>query len=248
MRAHTLDGALDHVFQVAVGGAQRLAGAGKLQQRVDQVGHLLDGQQDFAVKLIALGFAAIVVAQEFSVGHDRSQAVAQVMRDGTGHPTDGGQAFRFQKLALGFLQAGAHAKKRGGHFGHLVAAPHGDRIVIVALAQGAHAFDQRSQGAGERVGEDVDHDAAEDHGQEPERDQQAIQPPQERGGLVERLEHGQLHDRVLSGRQVHLGGEKAFLPQLDLARLQRIVGREVRMLRQFGLLRGREVLRTRVWP
>src|SRR5580698_10830596 len=95
VQAHSLHGSLHGFNDTAVGWVQVLPGAGKLEQRVDEVGHLVYAGSDLLVKLFALGGSETAVTKKLRIGDDGGQGVAKVMGNRTRHASDGGQLLRF---------------------------------------------------------------------------------------------------------------------------------------------------------
>ena len=101
MSTDCLDHPIHRLFDAAISAPQRFSSAGELEERLDQFGHLVNGNADFLVKLLALICGQAAFAQKFGVGDDSSEGVAKVVRNRTCHTPDRGQPFGFQQLLLG---------------------------------------------------------------------------------------------------------------------------------------------------
>jgi hypothetical protein len=75
MQAHRLHGALHGFANAGVGWIQRLAGAGKLQQGIDEVRHLVHAGADFLIQFFALRRSQAAVAKKFRVRDDGGERV-----------------------------------------------------------------------------------------------------------------------------------------------------------------------------
>ena len=64
----------------------------------------------------------MAVAEEFGVGDNGGEGMAEIVRDRTGHASDGGQLFGLEQIALALQQAGAHAIEGASEFGNFVSA------------------------------------------------------------------------------------------------------------------------------
>src|SRR5579864_6123943 len=90
MQADCLYGPLDRFRNVPIRGTQRFAGAGKFEQRIDEVSHQVHARANFLVQFLALRRSEVTVDEEFGVGDDGSEGMTEVVRNGTGHAPDGG--------------------------------------------------------------------------------------------------------------------------------------------------------------
>src|SRR6185295_10874375 len=80
--AHCLRRILDRRPQVPIGWSQGGAGTRKLKQGIDQFGHAMHSQLHFLIEFFALILWQISLTQELRVGNDRSERMAQIVRDG----------------------------------------------------------------------------------------------------------------------------------------------------------------------
>ena len=131
-----------------VSGIERLAGAGELEQRVDEIGHQIHARANFLIQLFALRGREMAVAEEFGVGDDGGEGMAEIVGNGTGHASNGGELFGFEQIALTFQKAGAHAIEGASQFGDFVSAARIQRMMEVARFQRAYAGDQAARAGG----------------------------------------------------------------------------------------------------
>jgi hypothetical protein len=123
MRLHSLHRSIDRRANVSIRGTQRLSRAREFQQRLDQIGHLIDGNPYLGVKIFALIRRQVAFAKKFRIRHDRRQRMPQIVRDRTRHPPNRRQPFRIEQFALRFLQVLSHPVESSRNLGNLVSAP-----------------------------------------------------------------------------------------------------------------------------
>jgi len=93
MNTDSENSTLDCFQDVALRGVQGLARARKFEQGINEVRHQVYPGSNLLVEFLALRGSEMTVSQEFGVGDNSSEGVAQIMRNGTGHPSDGGKLF-----------------------------------------------------------------------------------------------------------------------------------------------------------
>ena len=219
MQADRLNRPLDRFRDVAVSGVQRFAGAGEFEQGIDEVGHQVHAGPNFLIQLLALRRREVTVAQEFGVGDDGGEGVAQIVRNRTGHASDGGQLFGLQQVALALEKAGAHAVEGASQFGDFVSAARIQRMMEVAAFQGAHAGDQTAERPGESVRDEEHQSAADQDRGQAQQKEIAIQLIDKLRGLIVGAEDAQTNRRGSRARQDQRSGEEAFAADLDIARI-----------------------------
>src|SRR5438132_11214171 len=93
MRANGQNGTFDRVFNRTEHTTDRLTNLREFEQRIDEVGHLIDCRSNLLIELFALIAAEIFVAEKLGIGDDRRQWVPEVMGYGTRRPSDGREPF-----------------------------------------------------------------------------------------------------------------------------------------------------------
>src|SRR4029077_8195637 len=204
------------IANIAERGSQRLARTRELEQGVDEVRHQVHAALHFLVKLLALLGREVTVDQEFRIGDDGGERVAEVVGNGTGHTANRGQLLGLKQIALALKQTGAHAVESVGKFGHLVASPRIHGMVKITAFKGAHAGNQVSQRPGEGVGKEKYQPASYKNSEEAQEKQITIQLTEELRRLIVRPKHNQANRCGLFAGQGERSCQKVFVTHRDI--------------------------------
>src|SRR5208282_102254 len=90
MQTHGLHCPMYSFHNASATGAERLSGSGKLEQGIDEVGHLVYPDANLLIQLFPLRCRQAPVAEELRVRHNCSQRMTQIVGNGASHASDRG--------------------------------------------------------------------------------------------------------------------------------------------------------------